>query len=117
MTPWRMVLVEGARDLPDVAGVITDPADPLLRVVACTGAPACAQALAQTRPIARRLARHLGPEQILHVSGCAKGCAHPKPAALTVTATAQGFDLIHNGRASDAPARSALSPDDIIKAL
>lgn len=117
LTPWRMLLIEGAHDLPDIDGLITNPADPLLRVVACSGAPACAQALAETRHIARRLAQYLKPEQFLHVSGCAKGCALPKTAPLTVTATTKGFDLIHNGRASDAPAQSALSTHDIIKAL
>ncbi|KIN75386.1 Precorrin-3B synthase [Sulfitobacter noctilucae] len=117
MTPWRMLLVESARDLPDVKGLITDSGNPLLRVVACTGAPDCAQGLAKTRPIARKLAPHLGPDQMLHISGCAKGCAHPRAAPLTVTATTDGFDLIRNGRASDPPAQTGLSSDDIIKAL
>jgi precorrin-3B synthase len=117
MTPWRMLLVESARELPDVEGVITDPADPLLRVVACTGAPDCAQGLAQTRPLAMQLAPHLKPSQHLHISGCAKGCAHPKAAALTITATDAGFDLIRDGRASDTPAQTGLTPDDIIKVL
>jgi len=117
MTPWRMLLVESARDLPDVTGIITDPADPLLRVVACTGAPECAQGLAKTRPVARALAPHLKPDQFLHVTGCSKGCAHPKPAGVAVTATDQGFDLIRDGKASDTPAQSCLAPDDLIKAL
>ncbi|MFC6761268.1 hypothetical protein ACFQFQ_20305 [Sulfitobacter porphyrae] len=61
MTPWRMLLVESARKLPKVRGVITDPDDPLLRVVACTGAPRCAQGLAKTRSVARSLAPHVPP--------------------------------------------------------
>lgn len=117
MTPWRMLLVESARRLPDVPGLITDPDDPLLRVVACTGAPRCAQGLARTRPLARKIAPHMGKTDFLHVSGCAKGCAHPKAAPLTVTATETGLSLIRNGRASDAADASNLSPDDIIKAL
>lgn len=117
MTPWRMLLVESAREFPGVKGVITDASDPLLRVVACTGAPDCAQGLARTRPVARKLAAHLDPEQFLHVSGCAKGCAHPRSAPLTVTATKNGYHLIRDGKASDTPSGSALKPDDIIKAL
>lgn len=117
MTPWRMLLVEGARALPDVSGTIIDPSDPLLRVVACTGAPDCAQGFAQTRPVARALAPKLKAGEVLHVSGCSKGCAHPKPAGLTVTATAEGFDLIRGGRASDPTQQNALTPDDMIKAL
>ena len=31
MTPWQMLLVESARDLPGIEGIITDPADPKLR--------------------------------------------------------------------------------------
>ncbi|NNE51401.1 MAG: precorrin-3B synthase [Sulfitobacter sp.] len=117
MTPWRMLLVESARRLPDVPGLITDPSDPLLRVTACTGAPRCAQGLARTRPLARKIAPHMAADQFLHISGCAKGCAHPKAAPLTVTATATGLDLICDGRADDAPAATGLTPEDIIKAI
>lgn len=117
MTPWRMLLVEGARELPEIEGLITDPEDPLLRVIACTGAPGCAQGFAETRPVARALAPRLGRSQMLHVSGCAKGCAHPGAAELTVTATQTGFDLIKGGRASDTPTTKNLTLQDIQKAI
>ena len=100
ITPWRMILIEG--DVPALPGFITDPADPRLNVTACTGAPGCPQALQPTRDLARRLAPQVPAGQHLHVSGCAKGCAHPAPADLTLTATPQGFTLIRNGRATDA---------------
>ncbi|MBD3788079.1 MAG: precorrin-3B synthase, partial [Sphingomonadales bacterium] len=90
LTPWRMLLLEGARALPELPGLITDPADPLLRVVACTGAPGCPQALAATRQLARALAPLVPRGSLLHVSGCAKGCAHPGPAPLTLCATPAG---------------------------
>ena len=32
----------------------------------------------------------------LHVAGCAKGCAHPAAARLTLVATQDGFDLIRD---------------------
>ncbi len=117
LTPWRMILIESVQTPPQIDGLITDPTDPLLRITACTGAPACSQALNQTRPIARTLAPHLKPAQTLHISGCAKGCAHPKAAPLTLTATQNGFDLVKQGHAGDTPAATALSTDDIIKAL
>lgn len=117
MTPWRMVLIEQTRDLSAVAGIITAPDDPLLRVVACTGAPRCAQGLADTRNLARTLAPHVAPGALLHVSGCGKGCAHPKPAARTVTATPDGLALVRDGRAGDTPDLLHLSSDDIIKVL
>jgi precorrin-3B synthase len=117
MTPWRMLLVENARELPQVDGLLTDPNDPLLRVIACTGAPRCAQGVAETRSTARALAHRLKPNHFLHVSGCAKGCAHPGAAPLTVTATKHGFDLIKNGCASDKPTATNLTLDDLQKAI
>lgn len=109
VTPWRMLLIEGARVMPDLPGLITDPADPLRRVYACTGAPGCLQAARGTRPLARSLAPLVPPGRILHVSGCAKGCGWPARADLTLTATPEGYDLIVAGSASDAPVRRSLS--------
>lgn len=106
LTPWRMVLVEGVQRAPALPGLVTDPADPLLRVVACTGAPGCPQAHAATRPLARSLAPAVPPRQTLHVAGCAKGCAHPGP-AMTLTAGPQGWTLIRHGTAADAGAMLA----------
>ena len=103
ITPWRMILLESDK-IADQAGLITDPKDHRLSVTACTGAPGCPQGLQPTRDLARRLAPIVPKGQHLHISGCAKGCAHPGPADLTLCATATGFDLIHHGRASDTPA-------------
>lgn len=111
LTPWRMVLVEGLHHAPDLPGIITRADDPMLRVIACTGAPGCLQARGDTRSLARALAPHLTAP--LHVSGCAKGCAHPG-AMRTLTATDDGFDLICDGPASGVPARSGLSAGALI---
>ncbi len=116
-TPWRMLLLVGATTLPSIPGLITDPADPVLRVTACTGAPGCPQALGDTRNLARQLAPHLPEGLTLHLSGCAKGCAHPAPADLTLTATGQGHDLIRNGTAHDTPSLTGLSPRAILDHL
>ena len=116
MTPWHMLLVEGATRAPDLPGLITQADDPRLRVVACTGAPGCLQAAAATRPLARALAPHVPIGRLLHVSGCAKGCAHSR-AALTLVATAAGFDLIRNGTASSMPDLFALPPETMISSL
>jgi precorrin-3B synthase len=117
LTPWRALFLPDSPDLPalpDVPGLITDPGDPLLRISACTGAPGCPQALAATRPLARSLAAHLPPGQRLHVSGCAKGCAHPDPTEITLTATPEGFSLAHHARAADPPERRGLSPQTLL---
>lgn len=110
LTPWRMVLIEGATRAPANSGLITDPADPLLNVTACTGAPGCPQARGETRALARRLAPLIPQGQRLHVSGCAKGCAHPGAAQATLVANEGTYDLILNGSAADTPARPALAP-------
>lgn len=117
ITPWRMVLIEGAQTLPHLPHLITAPDDPMLRVIACTGAPACTQAHAPTRDLARILAAHIAQGQVCHISGCAKGCAHPSAAAITLTATANGFDLVLQGRAGDIPKQAALAPNQILQAL
>jgi precorrin-3B synthase len=111
VTPWRMLLIENLQTPPNMPGVITSD-DPMLNVIACTGAPGCLQAHAATRPLARALAPHL--TQTLHISGCAKGCAHPT-AALTLTATPAGFDLIRHGAASGAAERHLLSAAQLIQ--
>lgn len=117
MTPWRMLLVESARELPQINGIITDANDPLLRVVACVGAPRCAQGLGETRRVARDLAPHVAAGTLLHVSGCTKGCAHPKSAAKCVVATRDGYDVVENGRAGDTPVCVGLSEQSLIKAI
>jgi precorrin-3B synthase len=116
-TPWRMLMLAGATVLPDVPGLITDPADPLLRVTACTGAPGCPQALGDTRALARNLAAHLPKGLTLHLSGCTKGCAHPAPCELTLVATANGYDLVRDGFASDTPVLRGLAASDLPELL
>lgn len=113
LTPWRMLLVEGLQTLPDLPGLILTADNPLRRVQACTGAPGCLQARAATRPLARRLAAQVPAGQTLHVSGCAKGCAHPGPADLVLVATGTGFDLIVQGRAGDTPQRRGLGETEL----
>jgi precorrin-3B synthase len=114
MTPWRMILVEGLRTMPEHDGLVIHADDPLLRVVVCTGAPACPEAHAETRAFAAALAPHLSLETRLHVSGCAKGCAHPGTSALTLVGTNDGFDLIRNGSARDVPTLRGLDPATIL---
>lgn len=110
LTPWRMLLVEGAPDIAPHPRLILDATDPRLQVVACTGAPGCLQAHAATRDLARHLAPHVPTGAQLHVSGCSKGCAQPTPADLVLTASGpETFDLIHHGKASDQPLRETLS--------
>ena len=113
LTPWRMMLVEGLREMPQHHGLVTRADDPLLRVVACTGAPGCPEAQAETRAFAAALAPHLASDTCLHVSGCAKGCAHPGPSDVTLVGTSDGFDLVRDGSPRDVPAQRGLSIADV----
>jgi precorrin-3B synthase len=114
VTPWRMLLVEGLTSLPDMPDLIVTPDDPLRRVVACTGKPGCLQAHQPVRDLARRLAPQVAKGRLLHVSGCAKGCAHPARADVTLVASPQGFDLIQGGCAQDAPVVKGLTTAQVI---
>ncbi|RUM99705.1 precorrin-3B synthase [Pseudaminobacter arsenicus] len=90
-------------------GFIIDADDPRCGIAACVGAPACASGHIATRQIAESIARDAGdlldPPFVLHVSGCAKGCAHPGAAALTLVGSeAQHVGLVLTGTARDEPA-------------
>jgi len=86
------------------AGFVVRPDDVRRYVVACAGAPACGSALLSTRQLAPAIARaasgFLDGSLTLHVSGCAKGCAHPGAAALTLIGPDR---LVVQGRAGDTP--------------
>jgi precorrin-3B synthase len=113
--PDRVLMAIGLR--PDTAsdfaaaadrlGFIVRPDDPRRHVVACAGAPICASAHIAARTIAPLIAERIAPHRdsafTVHVSGCAKGCAHAAAAALTVVGTPDGGALVANGTARDAP--------------
>jgi precorrin-3B synthase len=113
--PFERAKVKTLRDGARRLGFAVDRADPRRRVVACPGAPACASGLIASREIAAALADDLplaGGGVALHVSGCAKGCAHPAPAPLTIVGTEQGCGIVHDGAARDAPSSYA-NPGDL----
>ena len=114
LTPWRLIFVEGMRELPEHAGIVTRADDPILRVSACTGAPGCPEARAETRALATALAPTIAADTSLHVSGCAKGCAHPRRSTITLVGTGSGFDLVRDGCAGDAPVAQGLDPAEIL---
>ena len=92
-------------------GFVTAPNDPRRHVVACAGAPLCASAYIAARAVAPDIAAAAAPYLsgglTVHVSGCAKGCAHPGAAPLTVVGTKDDCGLIANGSARDAPFAAA----------
>ncbi len=122
ITPYRMIHLPGVSTCALAGGsLILAGDDPLLRVVACTGAPGCPQASVTTRDLARAiaplLAPHLPAGATAHVSGCAKGCALPAPAALTLVGRDGHFDLISHGPPWSEPARRGLTSGAVLSIL
>jgi precorrin-3B synthase len=91
----------------EALGFIVRTDDPRRHVIACAGAPICASAEIAARALAPQIAAaaapHLDGSFKIHVSGCAKGCAHPRPTELTVVGTSSGCALVANGTTRDAP--------------
>jgi precorrin-8X/cobalt-precorrin-8 methylmutase len=99
---------------------ITSADDPRRSLVACSGAPVCASAHKPTRAQADDLLAAAGPlldgSLTLHISGCAKGCAHPTAADLTLVGQPNDWGVIVGGKASGAP-DAALPSDGIANGL
>lgn len=111
LSPWRVLyaLVKDATagqrvlDAAAAAGLIVSPADPLLRVEACPGAPSCAATNLDTRATARGLAAHFpaGFTGSVHVSGCSKGCARSAPSDLVLVGANDHYGIVRNGTPRD----------------
>jgi precorrin-3B synthase len=127
LTPWRALIVavlnpSHADDFAAAltrAGFVVDPGDPRLAIVACSGAPACANAARAVQAEALEFVSVVPPGQgiVLHVSGCEKGCAHGRAAPFTLVARESGYDLVLDGKASGAPAHRALPMGEIARLL
>lgn len=122
LAPHRALLVCGlagedltaAREAAERLGFWTDPAAPGIAISACAGSAGCASARFDTQALARTLLSAapalLDGATAVHISGCAKGCAHPAPAAVTLTGVEAGLALALCGRAGDAPRAVADDP-------
>jgi len=101
-------------------GFIVHADDPRRQVVACAGAPICASAHMAARAIAPLIAESMAPlvdeTLTIHISGCAKGCAHPGPTALTAVGTPGGCALVANGSARDSPF-AVIATDELAAAI
>jgi precorrin-3B synthase len=95
----RGLVVVGAEEVGVAAerlGFVVDPGDPRLRIVACSGAPACAAGLVATREVAGELARR--PELFegmrVHLSGCGKRCAQPAGDCVSLVGGQAGNEVV-----------------------
>jgi precorrin-3B synthase len=110
--PGRALLVIGLRPdglaplhaAAEKLGFITDREDPRRRVIACAGAPICGSGEIPARAlgphVARAAAGLIGAGEVIHISGCPKGCAHRGPAALAAVGHAGQCDLLVDGAAA-----------------
>ena len=120
LAPQHAILAVGAS--PSFAaraqafGFVTTQSDPILRVSACAGSEGCASGFIPARTIAARLAPLVRPGTYLHVSGCTKGCARPRPADTTFVGRPDGLGLVIDGSAGDSP-RALLQADELESAL
>jgi precorrin-3B synthase len=115
LSPWRglafrdldRIEAERLLALADSLGLITRDDDPRLAVQACAGSPACARAdapaMTDAAVLAQAAAGLLAQGLTFHVSGCAKGCAHPAAADLTLVGRDGGYDVVTGGTARDKP--------------
>ncbi len=101
-TPWQSLLLPNvtATDTDNVLeqlralGLLTTEAEPLARLIACTGADGCGKGLADTKQDARQLAPLLPAGLSVHLSGCSRSCAAAHCAPATLLAVAPGhYDL------------------------
>ncbi len=123
LSPWRSVALARVGSAAEAVlaaaarlGLIVAATDPRLAVTACTGAPRCLSATVNVQSDAAILAAR-GWHGAIHLSGCAKGCAHPAAAPITLVGRAGRYDLVRHGRADAAPERTGLSLPEALQAL
>jgi precorrin-3B synthase len=124
--PCRVLLVVGLSpagiaplvSAADKLGFITDPMDMRRRVVACAGAPICGSGEIPARALASQVAQAtaglIGTGEVIHISGCPKGCAHHGAAALAAVGRAGQCDLLVDGAPAGSVAADAM-PHDIAR--
>jgi precorrin-3B synthase len=125
LTPWRTIIIAGVSSQraesmeTELEGrhFILHANDPRLYVAGCPGAPACRSATTPVQHDAERfieLFAQFAPTTIaLHVSGCAKGCAHSASTPFTLVGNAGLYDLVENGTAGDRPVATGLAVADV----
>ncbi len=101
-TPWQSLLLPNVKPC-DAAQVLrslqhlnllTQPLEPLARLIACTGSDGCGKGLADTKQDARLLAPLLPPGVSAHLCGCPRSCAAAHCAPVTLLAVSPGhYDL------------------------
>jgi Sulfite reductase, beta subunit (hemoprotein) len=130
ITPWRALLLVNAdstaAEKATALGGILDHADVRLKVTACSGITGCDVGTTDTHADGLAIAKSIADwapglqerVRMVHVSGCAKGCAHPGAADVTLTARDGVYDVALNAiPGAEAPWRSGLTPTEAVNAV
>lgn len=98
---------ESLHGVAEQVGLIAKADDPLRQIDACPGSPSCNSARLETHALGRFAAREtpvlFDGSLRLHLSGCAKGCAHPTPSPLAMVGSENGSHLVFCGKTTDTP--------------
>lgn len=115
ITPWRSVML--LRPAPGLShsGLIIQDDDPRLSMAVCIGQQGCENGSVDTLADAALLAQsgRFG-RAFVHVSGCAKACAHRSGAAYTLVGEAGRYNLVRNGSADAAPVLRGLTLSELV---
>lgn len=121
LTPWQAVFiadvaeedVEAVRSRAHALGLQTEPHDIDIRVAACSGATGCLRTQCDTKADGTALLRALAASGLrpdrpltIHLSGCARGCAHPEESELLLLGRPDGtgYDAYRHARPGRAEA-------------
>jgi precorrin-3B synthase len=121
LTPWQGLLIPNVQaDEADAvlaalghAGLLTNSADPLANLIACTGSSGCARGLADTKNDALKFAACLHEHDVrpqVHLSGCSRSCAAAHVAPFTLLAVGDSRYQLYERTADMAGFGQPLAP-------
>lgn len=119
-TPWRSIILPHCSKevLSDLSAFIVTKEDPRLQIVSCPGKPFCIQGQQETmEDVSSLLPIWKNQTRILHISGCAKGCASPQINPVTLCATQEGYNLVFDGKADQETPYQNLKLTEVINLL
>ena len=115
ITPWRSVMLTKPPSLLAHPALITAASDIRLSMSACIGKQGCEQGSVETLKDAALLAKsgRFGGASV-HVSGCAKGCAHRRASAYTLVGDGGRYNLVRNAGADGTPILRGLTISELV---
>lgn len=112
ITPYRSFILEKGSDVVD-KNFVNNMKAPISKIHACPGIFSCSSSSINTHKIASEISYLTNKE--VHVSGCVKGCAHPKKSNITLVGNEGLIDVIYDGKPTDKPNMKLLSREEVLK--